>query len=82
MALRRCARAAMTSLQRRGALSRTDAGSSPRNSTLAKRLATYGVDGEADARRQLREWLLLAPGLTDHVSGVILYDETFWQTCR
>lgn len=50
------------------------------NSTVEKRLAALGVDGDVEARRSFRQWLLTSPGLSRHVSGVILYDETFWQS--
>jgi fructose-bisphosphate aldolase, class I len=50
------------------------------NNTANKRLAEY-CDGEitTETRRQYREMLLETPYLEKFVSGVILYDETFWQ---
>ena len=47
--------------------------------TMAKRLATIGVASTEPMRRSYREVLLTTPGLGDHVSGVILYDETIRQ---
>lgn len=49
------------------------------NSTCDKRLATVGVSGSEEVRRQYRQMLLEMPGLEEFVSGVILYSETFWQ---
>lgn len=50
------------------------------NATASKRLTEY-CDGEVteETRRQYREVLLETPFLEKFVSGVILYDETFWQ---
>jgi fructose-bisphosphate aldolase class I len=47
--------------------------------TMAKRLAAIGVTSTEPVRRAYREILLTTPGLSDHVSGVILYDETIRQ---
>ncbi|MGZ5398370.1 MAG: class I fructose-bisphosphate aldolase [Nocardioides sp.] len=47
--------------------------------TIAKRLATIGVDSTEEVRRSYRELLLTTDGLSEHVSGVILYDETMRQ---
>jgi fructose-bisphosphate aldolase, class I len=47
--------------------------------TMAKRLATIGLDSSADLRLAYRELLLTSPGLSEHVSGVILFDETIRQ---
>jgi len=50
------------------------------NKTANKRLSEY-CEGEMteETRRQYRELLLETPFLEKFVSGVILYDETFWQ---
>lgn len=50
------------------------------NATATKRLQEY-CEGEIteETRRQYREMLLETPHLEKFVSGVILYDETFWQ---
>jgi fructose-bisphosphate aldolase, class I len=48
--------------------------------TMAKRLATIGLDSSADLRLAYRELLLTSPGLSEHVSGVILFDETIRQS--
>lgn len=47
--------------------------------TIAKRLAAIGVASTEPVRRAYRELLLTAPGLSEHISGVILYDETLRQ---
>ncbi len=47
--------------------------------TIAKRLASIGVESTEPVRRAYRELLLTTPGLSEHVSGVILYDETLRQ---
>jgi fructose-bisphosphate aldolase class I len=47
--------------------------------TMTKRLEANGLESTAESRRRYREMLLLAPGLEEHISGVILSDETFGQ---
>ena len=47
--------------------------------TMTKRLEVNGLESTAESRRRYREMLLLAPGLEEHISGVILSDETFGQ---
>lgn len=47
--------------------------------TLSKRFQALGIDTAADSRRDYRQMLLTTPGLGDHISGVILYDETIRQ---
>ena len=47
--------------------------------TIAKRLAAVGVESTEPVRRAYRELLLTTPGLSEHISGVILYDETLRQ---
>lgn len=47
--------------------------------TMAKRLASVGLESTEPLRRAYREILFTTPGLSEHVSGVILYDETLHQ---
>ena len=49
-------------------------------STIGKRFESIGLDNTAENRRAYRELLCSAPHLEDHISGVILYEETFEQT--
>jgi fructose-bisphosphate aldolase, class I len=50
------------------------------NATMGRRLVATGVESTADTRRRFRELLFTTPGAPDHISGVILYDETLRQT--
>lgn len=45
-----------------------------------KRLALVGIEGTEENRRRFREILFTAPGVEEHLSGVILYDETLHHT--
>ncbi|MFC6012757.1 class I fructose-bisphosphate aldolase [Nocardia lasii] len=47
--------------------------------TMSARLAAEGVPASATARRDYRELLLTADGLSQWISGIILCDETFGQ---
>ncbi len=47
--------------------------------TIAKRFDSIGVESTEEHRRQYRQLLLTAPGVGEHISGVILYDETIRQ---
>ncbi len=47
--------------------------------TIAKRLGSINVESTENARRDYREMLFRADGLSDCISGVILYDETIRQ---
>jgi fructose-bisphosphate aldolase class I len=47
--------------------------------TIAKRFKTIGVESTEDNRRAYRSLLLSTPDLGQHVSGVILYEETLGQ---
>jgi fructose-bisphosphate aldolase class I len=47
--------------------------------TMAKRLAAVGLESTEQLRRAYREILFTTEGLSDHVSGIILYDETIRQ---
>lgn len=49
-------------------------------STIEKRLAKINVPNSEEARRDYREMLFTAPKLGEHISGVILYDETLRQS--
>jgi len=48
--------------------------------TIEKRFTSIGVESTEDNRRAYREMLFTAPGLGEHISGVILYDETIRQS--
>jgi fructose-bisphosphate aldolase class I len=47
--------------------------------TIQKRLAAVGVESTEDNRRDYRSMMLSTPGLGEHISGAILYDETIRQ---
>jgi fructose-bisphosphate aldolase, class I len=47
--------------------------------TISKRFSQIGVESTEENRRRYRQLLFTTPGLGDHVSGVILYDETIRQ---
>jgi fructose-bisphosphate aldolase class I len=47
--------------------------------TIAKRLAAVGVESTEETRRSYRQLLFGTAGLADHISGVILFDETVRQ---
>lgn len=48
--------------------------------TMAKRFAAVGMDSTEARRRAYRETLFTAEGLDEHISGVILFDETVRQS--
>lgn len=48
--------------------------------TCQKRFDAVGVECTEDTRREYRELLLTTPGAEEYLSGVILYEETFWQS--
>lgn len=48
--------------------------------TCKKRFDAAGIECTAETRRAYRQLLLTAPGVEKSLSGVILYDETFWQS--
>jgi fructose-bisphosphate aldolase class I len=50
--------------------------------TIAKRFAGVGVENTEENRRAYREMLLATPGLGEHISGAILYDETLRQSTK
>jgi len=49
------------------------------NGTADKRLASIEVEGGEENRKKYRDLFLCMPDLEKYVSGVIMYDETFWQ---
>ncbi|MEO7072072.1 MAG: class I fructose-bisphosphate aldolase [Rhodanobacter sp.] len=48
--------------------------------TITKRLNAVGLESTEETRRAYREMLLTTPGLGEHISGAILYDETIRQS--
>src|SRR5215210_2723105 len=48
--------------------------------TIEKRFDSIGLESTEENRRSYRDMLFTTPGLEDHVSGVILYDETLRQS--
>lgn len=48
--------------------------------TCEKRFSAVGVECTEGIRREYRQLLLTTPHLRDYLSGVIFFDETFWQT--
>ncbi len=50
------------------------------NSTCDKRFAKLGIPQTVEARRAYRELIVTTPGLSESISGVILYDETIRQS--
>ena len=44
--------------------------------TIGKRFATIGVDNTRETRIAYRDLLFTTPGLNEHISGVITYEET------
>jgi fructose-bisphosphate aldolase class I len=47
--------------------------------TIEKRFDQIGVESTEDNRRAYRQMLFTTPGVGDHISGAILYDETIRQ---
>ena len=47
--------------------------------TIKKRFDSIDLESTEDNRRAYREMLFTTPGLGDHISGVILFDETIRQ---
>ena len=50
------------------------------NPTCNKRFEKVGIPQTEEARRSYREMILTTPGLSEFISGVILYDETIRQS--
>ena len=48
--------------------------------TIKKRFDSIGVESTEDNRRSYRDMLFTTPGLGEHISGVILFDETIRQS--
>lgn len=48
--------------------------------TCQKRFDAVNLECTPETRRQYRELLITTPGVEKSLSGVIFYDETFWQT--
>jgi fructose-bisphosphate aldolase class I len=48
--------------------------------TIKKRFDSIGIESTEDSRRAYRELLFTTEGAADHISGVILYDETIRQS--
>jgi fructose-bisphosphate aldolase class I len=51
-------------------------------STIAKRFQGVGIENTEENRRAYRELLLTTPGLSEHISGAILFDETIRQSTK
>ncbi|MDQ6605085.1 MAG: fructose-bisphosphate aldolase class I [Actinomycetota bacterium] len=49
------------------------------NKTMTKRIEAVGAESTPEARRRFRELLVTTPGAEEHISGVIMYDETIRQ---
>src|SRR5882762_4176889 len=47
--------------------------------TCKKRFDSVGVECTEETRREYRDLLLTTPDANNYMSGVIFYDETFWQ---
>ncbi len=52
------------------------------NPTCNKRFADLGIPQTEEARRSYRELLVTTPALHENISGIILYDETFYQKAK
>jgi len=51
--------------------------------TIKKRFDAIGVESSEDSRRDYREMMFrTAEAMKNHISGVILYDETIWQKAK
>ena len=50
--------------------------------TCNRRLAEFGIAQTEESRRRYRELLVTAPGLSESISGAILFDETLHQHTR
>ena len=50
--------------------------------TIKKRFDKIKVENTEENRRAYREMLFTAPGMAEHISGVILYDETLRQSTK
>lgn len=52
------------------------------NRTIKKRLEAVGVESTEDTRQRYRELLFSTPNLGEYISGVIMYEETLYQTTQ
>ncbi|MGZ5288227.1 MAG: class I fructose-bisphosphate aldolase [Actinomycetota bacterium] len=50
--------------------------------TIKKRFDSIGVESTEEQRRRYRQLLFTTPGVGDHISGVILFDETIRQSAH
>ncbi|MGI8776536.1 MAG: class I fructose-bisphosphate aldolase [Acidimicrobiales bacterium] len=50
------------------------------NATITKRFGALDIEASEENRRAYRDTLLSTPGIEEHISGVILYDETIRQS--
>jgi fructose-bisphosphate aldolase, class I len=50
------------------------------DATITKRFRAVGIESTPDTRRAYRELLFTTPGIAEHLSGVILFDETIRQS--
>ena len=50
--------------------------------TIRKRFEAVGIENTEENRRAYRELLLTTPGLNEHISGAILFDETIRQSTK
>jgi fructose-bisphosphate aldolase class I len=50
--------------------------------TIKKRFDSIKLESTEEARRTYREMLFTTPGMSDYISGVILYDETLRQKAK
>ena len=50
--------------------------------TIGKRFASINVENVEDNRRALRELLFTTPGALQYISGVILFEETLYQSSK
>lgn len=48
--------------------------------TIGKRFAPIGVENDEENRRRYREMLFTAPGIEEHISGVICFEETLFHS--
>lgn len=50
--------------------------------TIKKRFDTIGIESSVETRRAYRDLLITGTGLSDYISGMILYDETIKQAAK
>ena len=50
--------------------------------TIKKRFDSIGIESTVETRRAYRDLLITADGLSQFISGMILYDETIKQAAR